>query len=127
MKKDILIYFISFYSCVYFNKVGPDISEVCPNLNSGSRIELKKINKTHDTKSYLGIHKNFIDYKGNNSYIKIDPGLGEILYNGKKFKKKHEDYSKKIYEFIKQLDYFRDSRWINFRIEDVIECIENSK
>ena len=114
-------------SCIPYSNLNQEITEICPGLNSNSKIEIKKFDKEYGEKAELTIGNDLISYSDEYSEIKFNPRLKKISYNNQVYKEKNKEYNVKISDLIKKLNYFEDSDWINFNLEKVIECIENSK
>jgi len=122
-----LILPLTFTSCITYNKISQEINEICPGVESNSKIELKKIDNEYNESSKLIIKNNIILYNDKNSNIEFIPELKKISYNNQNYNKKNKEYNLKIDQLIEKISYFEDNNWINFNLEKVIECIEKSK
>jgi len=121
------MYSLLIYSCIPPSPAEYDINQVCPDLSLNSRIELKDTNNVDGSNFYLKIGKSFMHYKKDNLDIKFNPVSKEIFNNGQRFKEVNEEYYTNLDKFIYELNNFKNKSWINFNLDDVIDCVEKSK
>ena len=144
MNQKILYSALTLYTCANINnvdKISSGIEDLCPKIKTGMELEIRKdFNKDKNDfmKTYsLYIEDKTIIYKESTTSeksLKLNIEKQELettgtLNKNKRYKssvlgQRNEKYYKQLNNFLEKLKSFDNPRWINFKLNDVIECIQ---
>ena len=145
MNPKLLYSALMLYTCANINNVNKaqtSIEDLCPEVKTGMRLELRKnFNEDKDEfmKTYLlYTEDNTIVYKefttANDKSWRLNLETHKISTTGtleksKTYKKsmlgrRNEKYYDQLNKFLERLESFDNPRWMNFKLNDVVECIQ---
>lgn len=116
-----LLYSLMLYSCAIFNRVDSSLDELCPGL-TGTRIEFKKDFIDYSLNYSLEVSENYVVYSSDDLHFKLNPLRKEVFVNNKRFR--NSNYYEKLEDLITEVEFFENTKWINFELSSVVDCLE---